>query len=245
MKTAKKVKDLGLWFIPLALLISSCTSNVQPQPNNYQIRAETASPGETCRAEVTQISLQKWTDIGYLWVNMAAEVKNTGSTPISVHNCKLDLIGKDNDILETIDYADALPAIVMPSQSAYISEYWTFKGIDSLDFIRDVNVILDYDRTDARIEYLQVKDLKAFNDDGRIKVTGRIANSSSRNVDDVVYAVALWDEEGKLLGVMKETLSIPLEQGQETGFSTDDPPLEMDIGRIVTMTAVACGRDMD
>lgn len=240
----RALRRLGLCFIILlALIFSSCTDNVQPQPDNKQ--THTGAPKETINAEITQVSLQKWIEIGYLWVNIAVEIKNTGSVPIRFRNCKIDLIGKDNAILDTINYVKTLPGIVMPSQTAYISEYWTFDEFDSLEYLDDIEVFFDYSATKSEIEYLEVKDLKASIEDKDVKVTGRILNSSGQDANDVEFAIALWGNDRKLLGVLKDKLTVPLKQGQETGFSTDDPPLVMNLDQIISMTAVAYDSDKD
>ena len=179
-------------------------------------------------AEITQTAMHKWKDgIGSIWVHGAIEIKNTGTVPVQIGDIAISFIGEGDTILGSDTMIASVPNIIKPGDVAYVGDSNILEGISSIDEIIDIEANIDFRETEAESQMLTVEDLNIRTDGyGDFKVTGRVANTSTENADDIRIVIALFNDEGKLLGIKKASPDVTLAPDKKMGFEARYPTIE-------------------
>jgi len=183
---------------------------------------------EKMSAEITQTALLSWKDsIDNIWAHGAIEITNTGNVPVKIEDISISFVGSDNSILGTASMILPVPEVIKPGETAYAGDSTIIEGIGDPSEIVNMEANIDFDRTDSEPQILDVKDLKIIPANiGGAKVTGRVANTSRENADDIRIIVAAFDENDKLLGIYTDSPDVTLAPGKNMGFETSYPVIK-------------------
>lgn len=198
---------------------------------------------QKANVEVADQVLYSWKDsINTIWVNYSAEIKNTGDATAHLGSIQVNYIDEAGAVIGTSDMITPVPDTLLPGETAYIGETTIANAADKPEQIVDATVNIDFKKTTdeptiLETENVNFKEVKnGFS--GPYIVTGTVKNPHDELVDDVRLAAGLYDNEGKLIGVLKESLQVSLNPDGTAGFEMSYPEISEDIKGKVTEVKV-------
>ena len=198
----------------------STTVTASNDPGSATPAAEAAKPEMSY--EITDTSFNYYTDsIGSVEFYGIIEVTNTGNTNIYLKDCTFDLEDNDGHLLQSESLISSCPDIIAPGEKGYF-----YNGIGSMFLDKDVstdnglNLVPHYKLIEANgdiVDY-KVTDTALRKDDfDNAKVTGRITNSTDKDVSLLYVEVLFKDASGKVL-VITGTNVTGIDAGSTTSF---------------------------
>ncbi|QTB23123.1 FxLYD domain-containing protein [Lysinibacillus sphaericus] len=231
----------------LSLALAGCGSG----GSTASTGGDTSKPTETKKeveketktaAEITKHTGVAWTNsIGTTWVHSAAIFENTGDVPVEIGETQMNYKGKDGSMLGTSTMIYSVPSIILPGETAIISEATTLDGTTA-DAYTETTFNFSFDETKEDPNILEVSGTKGIAGDYGYKVTGVVKNITDAQQDDVRLAAAIFDANGNLLGALKGSVDVGIAPGSEAGFELSYPELPPDvISKISTIEVKSYG----
>ena len=207
------------------------------EPSQTEPATEPSQPEEKGPFTVTYAHAQADTHgSGEVWVQLLAEVTNTGSEPLTV--CTPD--GTELAVRKGVS---AYPQTIEPGEKGWYYDEFTVDTAQT----GELAVQYDGDALAASIRAAEQSGVRYAVSDvnlkdsvyGGVELTGRIRNDTAEQGRLVCVAAVLLDESEKPLGVVYTVLDSPLEAGAEKtfGMSSEMLPPEVksaDIAQVET-----------
>lgn len=232
----------------LTLSLSACggeESSKDPDPVTNPTQGEEApensapeSPKDEDKDEVayevTYTSVKAHTDsIGSQWVQVIAEIENTGSCDLYLSSGSYDIEDAAGSLISSNSIVSIFPEVISPGEKAYMYEE------DILDEAVNGELVVKprLNAEEAKVENVRfpVSDLKISGDSyGGLKALGRVENTGENEEAMVYVVVILKDADGKPIGQIFTILDT-LAAGDKVGFEQSSISLPDD----VTMDTVA------
>lgn len=131
------------------------------------------------------------------------EITNTGTKNIYLKDCTFDLEDNDGHLLQTDSLISSCPDIIAPGEKGYFYNNLISTSVDegvSLD--NGIKLCPTYKIEEAKgdiVEYAVSDTDMRSDDNGTIKVTGRVTNNTTED-DSLLYVnILLLDQNGKVL----------------------------------------------
>lgn len=169
-----------------------------------------------------------WVDsIGTVWVHSAAVYKNTGNVPIDIGETQMNYKGQDGTVLGTSTMIYSVPSIIKPGETAFIGESTILDGQTDPATYKETTYNFGFDKTEDDPTILETSVVQGIKGDEYLpyKVTGMVKNTTKDKQDDIRLAAGLFDESGKLLGVLTGSVDVGLNPGSEAGFELSYPEI--------------------
>lgn len=214
----------------LSLGLAGCGSGT----NTASTGGGDSKPAETKKetkasAEITKHTGVAWTNsIGTTWVHSAAIFENTGDSPVKIGETQMNYKGKDGSMLGTSTMVYSVPSVILPGETAIISESTTLDGTTA-DAYAETTFNFSFDNTEEDPKVLEVSGTKGIAGDFGYKVTGVVKNTTKDQQDDVRLAAALFDANGNLLGALKGSVDVGIAPGSEAGFELSYPDVPPEV----------------
>ncbi|MBD3110115.1 hypothetical protein IEO70_17420 [Bacillus sp. AGMB 02131] len=209
--------------------------------NKEEKAAEEAAPN----VEIVKQTSGAWMDsIDTVWVHTSAVFENTGDMPVAIGETQMNFKGQDESILGTATMIYSIPEVVMPGETAYITESTILDGITDPAQFKETTFNYNFEETDETSNLLEVSGVKGIKGDEytQYKVTGIVKNTTEELQDDIRIAAGLYDAEGNLLGVFSGSVDIGINAGSEAGFDLSYPDLPEGIAdKVATIDVKAYG----
>lgn len=175
---------------------------------------------EETKVEVVSENLLKYTSYNSGYATYLAEIKNTGTTSVYIHNVSVDVEDMNGSLLKSEEFISAHPNVIAPGESAYICS----NVITSLDEVNLDNVgkaILHYDADEtSTAEKLNVElsevSIKA-NSYGGYAVMGRATNTGTEDLEYFYIGGDIRDGNGVLQNYVYTSID-SLKAGETKGF---------------------------
>ncbi len=156
--------------------------------------------------EITNTGFNYYTNsIGGLQYFGYVEIKNTGNCDIYLEDCKFDLEDNSGHLLQTDSLVSSCPAVISPGEKGYFFNMLGSSTIDSgVSLDNGVKLVPQMKLTKAKGKpnTYPVSDISVrAGDYGDIKVTGRIDNTSGKDIDYLYVDVFFYNSEGKLIAI--------------------------------------------
>ena len=169
---------------------------------------------------------------GEVWVQLLAEVTNTGSEPLTLGAADWTVCTPDGTELAVRKGVSAYPQTIEPGEKGWYYDEFT------VDTAQTGELAVQYDG-DALAASIRAAEQSGVRYAGGVELTGRIRNDTAEQGSLVCVAAVLLDESEKPLGVVYTVLGSPLEAGTETtfGMSSEMLPPEVksaDIAQVET-----------
>lgn len=191
------------------------------------------------KLEVEDSGSNIWSDsINSIWINTAAIYKNTGDVPVKIGETQMNYKAKDGSILGTSTMIYAVPRIVQPGETAFITEGTILDGESSTDNYAETTFNFNFEETEEDSNLMEVGAIKGIVGEYDYSVTGLVKNPSDVQQDDIRITAILYDESGKILGGLSGSVDLGLAPGGEAGFELSYPPLPDNIGSKVSKIEV-------
>lgn len=177
--------------------------------------------------KVVKQTATAWKDSAGITINSSAIIKNTGNTNASIGNIQINMVGKDGSVIGT-GTATSDPGILKPGQTAFLTDSEP-ESISSVSDFKKSTYNIDFNKTAQEPQDLKTTKVK-FTAAGQYslspyKITGVVHNNTKSKVDNVTVSAALFDKNGKLLGIMNTTLTVSINSGGTAGFDISDQPM--------------------
>ncbi len=184
--------------------------------------------------EVTEETFAAWEDsIDSVWAHYSAVIKNTGNAPAALGDLQINFNGKDGSILGTAQMITATPDVIMPGETAYVSESTIMEGASSPDEFQSADINLDFSKTSEEPMMLETSNVKLKEGNAEYGtpyiVTGTVSNPTNQKADDIRISAALYDESGKFLGVLDGGIEVSLNPDGKAGFQLNYPELPAEV----------------
>ncbi len=223
------VTVVSLFTMLFVLFMTGCTGE-SSSVSNTSDNAEKVTA--KANAEISQTALQVWENsIGTIWAHGAIEITNNGDVPIKIGDISFSFVGEDDLILGSATLILPIPEIIQPGEKSYAGDSTTIDGAENPEQVKKLEVHIDFDETDEECQLLTVQDTNIVspkNEYSSFKITGRVVNSSSEKADDIRIILAMFDADGNLLGIYKETVSVTLQPEDKMGFEASYPSIDID-----------------
>lgn len=181
--------------------------------------------------QVTDTGFHYYTNsIGSVEYYGYVEITNTGSSNIYLSKCTFDLEDNDGHLLQTDSMISTCPDIIAPGEKGYFYNSIGSTRIDkSVSLDNGVKLVPSYTVEKARGEIVdyEVSDTEMRTEEnGKVKVTGRVANQTDED-DGYLYIQAIfYDAEGKVAAITGTSVT-ELTAGSKQSFDittafTDD-----------------------
>ena len=187
---------------------------------------------------------------GEVWVQLLAEVTNTGSEPLTLGAADWTVCTPDGTELAVRKGVSAYPQTIEPGEKGWYYDEFTVDTAQT----GELAVQYDGDALAASIRAAEQSGVRYAVSDvnlkdsvyGGVELTGRIRNDTAERGSLVCVAAVLLDESEKPLGVVYTVLGSPLEAGAETtfGMSSEMLPPEVksaDIAQVETFAYPLAG----
>lgn len=213
---------------------NSLRSDFKAKVPSEMAKRKEAEAAQVANIEVSDQALYSWKDsVNSIWVNYNAEIKNTGDAPAKIGSIQVNFVDVNDSVIGTFDMIVPVPNILLPGETAYIGETTLAQAADSPDSIVDATVNIDFNKTTEdpsllETENVNIKEVKnGFG--GPYVVTGIVKNPYELQMDDIRLASGLYDADGKLIAILKETLQVNLNPDGTAGFEMSYPQLSKEI----------------
>ena len=226
-----KLKNIGIVLF-LSVLLAACgdgKTTISSEGNKNKAEEEsTAAKQEknTAKLEISQQTAGAWLDsIDTVWVHSAAIFENTGDTPVEIGETQMNYKATDGSVLGTSTMIYAVPQIVNPGETAFISESAILDGAKSKDDFKETTFNFNFSGTTEAPNLMEVSGAKGIDGEYGYKVTGLVKNPTTEQQEDIRLAAALFDANGDLLGVLNGSMDVGLAPAGEAGFELSYPEL--------------------
>lgn len=169
--------------------------------------------------EITYKNVESWVNsIGTTWVQVIAEIKNTGTVPIYLSSSSYDLEDSTGNLIASKSLISTYPNVIKPGEKGYMYDESTLeKAVEgNLNVIPRINAkkaIVPCIRYDA--SEISINDT-TYNGP---KMIGRIQNTTTKNEDGLIYVVGiLYNADGNPIGVVFDIITDDLPAGNKIGF---------------------------
>lgn len=169
--------------------------------------------------EITYKNVELWINsIGTTWVQVIAEIKNTGTVPIYLSSSSYDLEDSTGNLIASKSLISTYPNVIKPGEKGYMYDESTLeKAVEgNLNVIPRINAkkaIVPCIRYDA--SEISINDT-TYNGP---KMIGRIQNTTTKNEDGLIYVVGiLYNADGNPIGVVFDIITDDLPAGNKIGF---------------------------
>ncbi|MGN1386300.1 MAG: FxLYD domain-containing protein [Bacillus sp. (in: firmicutes)] len=243
-------KSALLLIVLLMTFLAACggTKNAGDtnQNSDNQTEANSSTEKETApNVEIVNQASGAWMDsIGTAWVHTSAVFENTGDVPVAIGETQMNFKGQDDSILGTATMIYSVPEVVMPGETAYITESTILDGITDPAQFKETTFNYNFEETEEDANLLEVSGVKGIKGDEYTpyKVTGIVKNTTDELQDDVRIAAGLYDAEGNLLGVFNGSVDVGINSGSEAGFELSYPDLPEGVAdKVATIDVKAYG----
>lgn len=176
-------------------------------------------PEANIEYEITYKNVESWINsIGTTWVQVIAEIKNTGTVPIYLSSSSYDLEDSTGNLIASKSLISTYPNVIKPGEKGYMYDESTLeKAVEgNLNVIPRINAkkaIVPCIRYDA--SEISINDT-TYNGP---KMIGRIQNTTTKNEDGLIYVVGiLYNADGNPIGVVFDIITDDLPAGNKIGF---------------------------
>lgn len=181
-----------------------------------------------------------WEDmLGNIWVYAACELINDGGTPVQVSNIDFYILGEGDEVLGAIQYNSAAPDILGPGEMGFSCGETIIDTIDNPDLVKNFEIYGAVVDTQEKRNMLTVSDAKYYppKNYSSHKVTGWVVNDSGARAANVALAIAMYDANGELLGILTSDPSYVIEKDAKAPFEAAYPSINngapLDVATIV------------
>ena len=169
--------------------------------------------------------------IGTVWSQTIIEVVNTGDVNLYLGSAGYDLEDESGALVAAKSYVSAYPDVLTPGETGLVYDDTI---IDNVTADMALTVIPHVDVEAATVEKfsLPISDFSLSMDRyNRLSALGRVENNTGADLENkMIYIVAaLYDSEGKPLGLMMNILMDPIKAGEKIGFELSGGALPGDV----------------
>ena len=241
----KKLSFLFLIFLLSILTACGNTENAGDTNENSSERQTEENENTKSKLEIINSTGSAWVNsIGTVWVHSSAIFKNTGTVPVDIGETQMNFKAQDGSILGTSSMIYAVPSVVLPGETAYITESTILDGVSNAADYKETTYNFNFNETSEDPNLLEVSGVKGVKGDSYTpyKVTGVVKNVTKELQDDIRLAAGLFDAEGQLLGVLSGSVDIGVNPGSEAGFELTYPELPEGVAdKVATVDVKAYG----
>lgn len=179
--------------------------------------------------EITNTRVKTWTNnIGSTWVQTIVEITNNGTANLYLSSSSYDLEDASGNLVSSNKYVSVFPNVLAPGEKGYMYEETTLD--ESVEGELTVLPHLSIEEATVDLIRLPITDVELSEDTyNRVKMIGRVENTSDE-VQSFVYVVAfLYNSEGECIGQLLTTLTDDLAVGDKIGFEMTEFSLPDDI----------------
>lgn len=169
--------------------------------------------------EIGEGLIRAWDDGYSKLIMVAVPVTNNSDQDYYLPSSDMDIEDANGNLVQTISYVSAAPAVVKPGETAYYYQCVTFEGSDVNAEMKLVNHIKP-ETPDGFWEYIRMgtsevnTKMDVFDD---VAFTGRVENTSDQTVDSVYVYINVFDKDGNLLTQCYDYVDA-LDPGEKNGF---------------------------
>lgn len=177
------------------------------------------APEVKIQYEITYKNVVSWVDsIGTTWVQVIAEITNTGAAPIYLSSSSYDLEDSNGKIIASKQYISTYPDVIESGEKGYMYDETTLENaVDGT-----ITVIPRISAKKAKVSCIKyevseisITDTPYFGP----KMIGRITNTTTKDEDRTIYVVAiLYNANKKPIGVLSDIILEDLPAGGKLGF---------------------------
>ena len=198
------------------------------QSQNYQ--SDYNEETESVNYVMSDNRVNTWVDsININRAQTIIEIKNNGDTNLYLSSGSYDLESyTTGDLVAAVGYAEVYPQVLAPGEKGYMY------GVHSLDSPTDDKLIAvpHFDIEKAKVELVRfpVSEVSIKEDSyGRIKVIGRVKNTSNEKQGYINIVAFLYDNEGTCIGLLDTITLTDINAGEQTGFELSETFLPDDV----------------
>lgn len=174
--------------------------------------------------DITNTSFNYYTNtIGSVEYYGIVEITNTGNCNISLDDCTFDLEDNNGHLLQTDKMISSCPSIVAPGEKGYFFNNLVSCTIDSnVSLDNGIKLVPNFKIKEARGEIVdyEVSDTDMREDNlGKIKITGRITNTTEEDCSYLSIYTLYKDADGKVIMIDTGTVN-DLSAGSTTSFES-------------------------
>lgn len=234
----------GCLFI-FALVACGVKSQTLKTDRSKNSKEEVNEKKEKTNIKIINETFTSWKNSsGSVWVNYSSEIKNSGNAPAKIDGISVDILDSEENILQKVPMIPSIPNIIMPNQTAYITESITLDTIKDPDKLKSTNINIESSKTAEEPVMMKTDNVKLVKRYADINVpylvTGTVTNPHSEKADDILISVALYDDKGELLGVLRRSLDISINPNGSKEFELDYPELPGNIsGKVTKVNVIA------
>ena len=176
-------------------------------------------PEANIEYEITYKNVESWINsIGTTWVQVIAEIKNTGTVPIYLSSSSYDLEDSTGQLIASKQYISTYPQIIKSGEKGYMYDETSLENAieGKLNVIPRISA---KKATVACIRY-EVSEI-TISDTSYLgpKMSGRIQNTTTKDEDGLIYVVGiLYNNDGNPIGVLYDIITENLPAGNKIGF---------------------------
>lgn len=196
-----------------AAILTACTAAV-PQPVDTDPQTDTTAPEtqtaaaeepetvvETepdepaAAAEVSYRHIVTWeSSTGAIWCTAVVEATNTGSTPVSLSSCTLDIERADGTLADTLELGGAVPEVIDPGEVGY----YVYTGTLDAALPEEYTLLphASYEEHAAPVRYPVTEITLTDTDYYGVQATCRVANDTDEGITSPHVSVILLGEDG-------------------------------------------------
>ena len=240
-------KSSFLFLIFLLFILTACgnTENAGDTNENSSERQTEENENTKSKLEIINSTGSAWVNsIGTVWVHSSAVFENTGTVPVDIGETQMNFKAQDDSILGTASMIYAVPSVVLPGETAYITESTILDGVSNAADYKETTYNFGFNETNEDPNLLEVSGVKGVKGDSYTpyKVTGVVKNVTKELQDDIRLAAGLFDAEGQLLGVLSGSVDVGVNPGSEAGFELTYPELPKGVAdKVATVDVKAYG----
>lgn len=176
-------------------------------------------PEKNIEYEITYKNVESWVNsIGTTWVQVIAEIKNTGTVPIYLSTSSYDLEDSNGQLIASKQYISTYPDVIKSGEKGYMYDETTLEN----SVQGNINVIPRINAKKATVSCIRYDVSEISISDTTYngpKMIGRITNTTSKNEDGLIYVVGiLYNSNEKPIGVLLDIITDDLAAGSRIGF---------------------------
>lgn len=177
-------------------------------------------PEKNIEYEITYKNVESWVNsIGTTWVQVIAEIKNTGTVPIYLSTSSYDLEDSNGQLIASKQYISTYPDVIKSGEKGYMYDETTLEN----SVQGNINVIPRINAKKATVSCIRYDVSEISISDTTYngpKMIGRITNTTSKDEDGLIYVVGiLYNSNEKPIGVLLDIITDDLAAGNRIGFT--------------------------
>ena len=156
--------------------------------------------------EITDTNFEYYTNsIGSVEYYGYVELTNTGNCDIYLEKCTFDLEDNDGHLLQSDSYISSCPNVISPGEKGYFYNSIGSTSIDKdVSFDNGVKLVpqMKLSQAKGKPESYPVSDVAVrAGDYGDVKVTGRVENTSDKDISYLYVNIIFYDANGKVIAI--------------------------------------------